>query len=226
MSQNWSDLRQRILSALVLIAIGVAAIAASHLAFAGLLMVATLIGVWELVSMGRSGAASGGLSQSDRIALAGYAVLFALGVFGLLEISDDFGRAGLIFIIALVAVTDTLGYFTGRSLGGPKFWPSISPKKTWSGILGGWIGAGLLAAASHDALIHRHGPDFLPFIVIAVALSFASQLGDIAQSAVKRRMGVKDSSNIIPGHGGVLDRFDGLLAVGALFWLLDTCFGG
>ncbi|WGW02802.1 phosphatidate cytidylyltransferase [Tropicibacter oceani] len=212
---NWSDLRTRLISALVMVVIGLAAILSGHGAFGLLLGVAGIIGAWELWRIARIKQQAGGLGPSDVRALALYAVLFVLGLWGLWTVSAQFGRGLLLYLVGLVAVTDTLGYFTGRAVGGPKFWPAISPKKTWSGVLGGWFGSAVLALVSHGALFDE-GPALMPFVLIAVALSFASQLGDIAQSAIKRRMGVKDSSNIIPGHGGVLDRFDGLLAVGAL----------
>jgi phosphatidate cytidylyltransferase len=112
-----------------------------------------------------------------------------------------------------------MGYFVGRTVGGRKFWPSVSPKKTWSGVLGGWIGAALIAGIA-VLFLHLDLRESLMIVGFAIVLSFASQLGDIAQSALKRRMGVKDSSNIIPGHGGVLDRFDALLAVGAVLFFL------
>lgn len=119
----------------------------------------------------------------------------------------------LILLLGTVIVTDLAGYFCGRAFGGPKFWPSISPKKTWSGILGGWIGAAVFAA-----VLLQFWPLGLLAIAIAVVMSFFSQMGDIAESRMKRRAGIKDSSNLIPGHGGVLDRFDGV--IGATFALV------
>jgi phosphatidate cytidylyltransferase len=117
-------------------------------------------------------------------------------------------------MVLVVVVTDIAGYFAGRIIGGPKFWPAVSPKKTWSGTVAGWLSAavvGLIFLAISTAGID--------LIWISSVLAFASQLGDIAESAIKRRAGVKDSSNLIPGHGGLMDRFDGLLGA-ALFMLL------
>ena len=114
----------------------------------------------------------------------------------------------------MVVISDVAGYFAGRMLGGPKFWPRVSPKKTWSGTVAGWVAAALIGLLFRS--FTNAGPD-LPWI--SVALSLASQMGDIAESALKRKMGVKDSSALIPGHGGLFDRFDGLLGA-ALFMLL------
>lgn len=122
------------------------------------------------------------------------------------------GLARTLLLVGLVICTDIAGYFAGRLIGGPKFWPRISPKKTWAGILAGWLAAGLLAAgfASVTGL-----PPLAAFLA-GVVLSFASQMGDIGESAIKRHFKVKDSSALIPGHGGVLDRFDAMMGA-ALF---------
>ena len=147
-----------------------------------------------------------------------------MGVAGLIHLSVEGGPRVLVYAILLVVITDSFGYIFGRLIGGPKFWPRISPKKTWAGIVAGWIGAGLLGYYGD-----RHLPgDFarLWFLVFSsMFLSFASQMGDFFESALKRRMGVKDSSNIIPGHGGVLDRFDALIALGAIYLILAFIFG-
>jgi phosphatidate cytidylyltransferase len=91
-------------------------------------------------------------------------------------------------------------------IGGPKLWPRVSPKKTWSGTVAGWVGATVVAILFAGATNAGFG-----LIGVSIAVSMASQIGDIAESAIKRRSGVKDSSNLIPGHGGLLDRFDGML---------------
>ena len=102
-------------------------------------------------------------------------------------------------------MSDVGGYIVGRTVGGRKFWPAISPKKTWSGIIAGWV----LAALFGYILIQNLGTILLIPLFIVVVIG--AQLGDIAESWVKRRTSVKDSSNLIPGHGGVLDRFDGFI---------------
>jgi phosphatidate cytidylyltransferase len=116
----------------------------------------------------------------------------------------------LLFIIGVVVITDVAGYFAGRLIGGPKFWPKVSPKKTWSGTIAGWIGAAIFGGifSSFDASEHS---SVIMGMLIAVSLSFAGQMGDIVESAMKRSAGIKDSSNLIPGHGGFLDRFDAII---------------
>jgi phosphatidate cytidylyltransferase len=131
----------------------------------------------------------------------------------------NWGFAALIFVLLVVWVTDIGGYFAGRFIGGPKLWQRISPKKTWAGAIGGFA-ASLVVAAGFAVF------DFgktLPMLLLGAVLSVVSQLGDLFESAVKRRFGVKDSSHIIPGHGGLMDRLDGFVAaivVAAIFGFL------
>lgn len=128
----------------------------------------------------------------------------------------DLGILGLLWMFAVVWATDIAAYFTGRTFGGPKLCPAISPKKTWSGFIGGVVAAtlgGVLVAW----IGHRYGaslPFSLPGITaLSIVASIASQVGDLGESALKRHCEVKDSSHLIPGHGGVMDRIDGFWAV-------------
>ncbi len=129
------------------------------------------------------------------------------------------GFAALMFVLLIVWVTDSGGYFAGRGIGGPKLWPRVSPKKTWAGAIGGFA-ASLAVAGGFAAFgLGKMGP----LLLLSAALSVVSQFGDLFESAVKRRFGVKDSSHIIPGHGGLMDRLDGFVAavvVAALFGFL------
>lgn len=124
----------------------------------------------------------------------------------------------IVFLFAIVWGTDTIAYFTGRALGGPKLAPSISPGKTWSGAIGGALGG--VIASLIVAWFAWQGVDLLRVAVVAILLSIASQVGDLFESAIKRRHGVKDSGNLIPGHGGVMDRVDGLVAAAVLLFVL------
>jgi phosphatidate cytidylyltransferase len=129
------------------------------------------------------------------------------------------GFVALIFVLLIVWVTDIGGYFAGRGIGGPKLWPRVSPKKTWAGAAGGF--AASLAVAFGFAAFDLGKTGAL--LLLGAVLSVVSQLGDLFESAVKRRFGVKDSSHIIPGHGGLLDRLDGFVAaiiVAAIFGFL------
>jgi phosphatidate cytidylyltransferase len=118
------------------------------------------------------------------------------------------GFVALILILLVVWVTDIGGYFAGRGIGGPKLWPRVSPKKTWAGAIGGFAASLAVAAGFAVIGLGKTGP----MLLLGAVLSIASQLGDLFESAVKRRFGVKDSSHIIPGHGGLLDRLDGFVA--------------
>ena len=127
----------------------------------------------------------------------------------LLRADREMGFAALVFAMLVVWATDIGGYFAGRGIGGPKLWPRVSPNKTWAGAVGGFLGSLVVAAGFAASGIGRT----VPLLVLGGVLSVAGQLGDLFESAVKRRFGVKDSSHIIPGHGGLMDRLDGLVAV-------------
>jgi phosphatidate cytidylyltransferase len=132
------------------------------------------------------------------------------------------GFSALMLILLVVWVTDIGGYFAGRGIGGPKLWPRVSPKKTWAGAIGGFA-ASLVIACGFAALdLGKIGP----LLLLAAVLSIASQVGDLFESAVKRRFGVKDSSQIIPGHGGLLDRLDGFVAAVVLAAIFGLLRGG
>lgn len=137
--------------------------------------------------------------------------------FIVLREAEPFGWAAILFILIVVWATDIAAYFGGRALGGPKLWARISPKKTWSGALTGLAAA--IVAGGLTAWLTKAG-DVRSGLALAVPLSIAAQAGDLFESAVKRRFGVKDSGAIIPGHGGVLDRVDGLFGAAALAWLI------
>ncbi|MBR9651852.1 phosphatidate cytidylyltransferase [Thalassovita aquimarina] len=246
-SSKWQDLAPRVGSALVLVAVGGWAAWMGGTVFLVLIAALTGVMIWELMRMlaPENGAARvwmGLLCAAVMAATAylpaqallpallapvlvgissvrnhrgiwlGYASLVMLGAFGALSLRAT-GITWVIWLVAVVAASDIAGYFAGRLLGGPKFWPRVSPKKTWSGTVAGWIAAGLVGF-----LFMANGSAGIGIVVISVIMAFAGQLGDVAESAVKRRVGVKDASNLIPGHGGFLDRFDAML--GALLLVL------
>lgn len=134
----------------------------------------------------------------------------------------EFGFVALMFVLLIVWVTDIGGYFAGRSIGGPKLWPRVSPKKTWAGAIGGLV-LGLVVAAAF-AWLGFGG--MLALLMLGAVLSIVSQLGDLFESAIKRRFDVKDSSHIIPGHGGLLDRLDGFVAAIVFAALIGFMRGG
>ncbi|MGO9357040.1 MAG: phosphatidate cytidylyltransferase [Xanthobacteraceae bacterium] len=200
-----------------------AAVGAAALALAGLAVAANRIGAAAaLIAIGVVGAAA---SSSSRRSWAGSGLLYAgmaLVAAVLVRHDPQTGFVALIFVLLVVWVTDIGGYFAGRSIGGPKLWPRVSPKKTWAGAVGG-LAASLLIAVAVAVL--GFGA-LTTLLLLAAALSVVSQLGDLFESAVKRKFGVKDSSHIIPGHGGLLDRLDGFVAAIVIAALIGFMRGG
>lgn len=136
------------------------------------------------------------------------------------------GEAGLpvtLFLVGLVWATDIAAYFVGRSLGGPKLWPRISPKKTWSGAIGGATAAMIVGAAA-ASLVQVFS--LSAWLAASLILSIFSQCGDLLESSLKRRFGVKDSGSLIPGHGGIMDRVDGLVAAAVLGYAVAGLVSG
>lgn len=134
-----------------------------------------------------------------------------------------FGRETLFWLLALVWASDSGGYVFGRLIGGRKLAPVWSPNKTWAGFVGAAASAALVGAVT--ALIMR-SPSFWPLVGVSAFLGSATQLGDLFESWVKRHFGVKDTSGLIPGHGGLLDRVDGLLAASTLTAFLSVVGNG
>ncbi len=158
-------------------------------------------------------------------ASVGGRVLWSLGgivYFGLaaatllfLRNAPGMGLLGVLLVVLPVIATDIGAYFAGRAIGGPKIAPSISPSKTWAGLGGGMIAAGaVLALAARLPGENTATDNYLPVIFAGGAvIAVIAQAGDFFESWMKRRAGVKDSGNLIPGHGGLFDRVDGLIAV-------------
>jgi phosphatidate cytidylyltransferase len=151
------------------------------------------------------------------VAYAGLPALAAVAI----RASDE-GWLALGFVFVVVWATDIGAFFAGRTLGGPKLMPKVSPKKTWSGAIGGL----LAAVAAGTGLVALFGAVGVGVVFSAALLSIAGQAGDLFESSLKRRFGVKDSGNIIPGHGGILDRVDGMVVALVVAWLLGAPHGG
>ncbi len=245
---RWSDLTTRIASAAVLVCIGAIEVWLGGLWFEAFIAVACGLMTWELVRMivpqkqtvaiqlailtglavvisyhlpplfklpvllAPAIVGAGQIGKERRVYVL-FAFWIAASGLGFISIRETMGFGWMVWLISVVVATDVAGYFVGKAVGGPKFWPKVSPKKTWSGTAGGW-----LAAAIVGAIFASQAGFGLLFVVISVLASMASQAGDIVESATKRRFGVKDSSSLIPGHGGFLDRFDGMM--GASFFVL------
>ena len=259
---KWADLRTRLLSAIVMVAVGATEIWLGGTAFAALVIALTALMIWELAGMTAPWrqaspqmiAAAAGVAlalalvlrselaalflvvpsliflltrRRDRRLAAAYGFAIMLAGYGLVDLRQGAGTSAIIWLVAVVVASDVLGYFVGRMVGGPKFWERISPKKTWSGTIAGWVGAALVG------LVYlRLGHGTWVVVPLSALVAFAGQMGDITESWVKRRAGVKDASNLIPGHGGVLDRFDALIGavvavlVLGLIFPLSTVLGG
>lgn len=247
---KWGDLRARVLSALVMLAIGFFCLWQGGEIFHVLVSIVCGAMIWELtrmmpaksqtwpIQMGALVIAAfisllfippsfvmpivlapalvgaSGINK-DRIRYIAYAAGLLLACFGLIALREFRGLEWVLWLILVVVATDVAGYFVGKQIGGPKFWPSLSPKKTWSGTSAGWIAAFLVGLLIGNLWLG----------MASMLVSLASQLGDISESAIKRRAGVKDSSNLIPGHGGLLDRFDGLMAAALVMLVLMTVIG-
>jgi phosphatidate cytidylyltransferase len=140
----------------------------------------------------------------------------------LVRLDQAQGFVALMLILLVVWGTDIGGYFAGRGIGGPKLWPRVSPRKTWAGAIGGFAASVAVTAGFAAFGLGKTGP----LLLLGAVLSIASQLGDLFESAVKRRFGVKDSSQLIPGHGGLLDRLDGLVAAVVLAAIFGFLRGG
>jgi phosphatidate cytidylyltransferase len=154
--------------------------------------------------------------RRDRRLAALWAAAAMIAGFGLIALRNELGTAAIVWIVLVVVVSDIMGYFAGRILGGPKFWPAISPKKTWSGTVAGWLGAALVGCG-----FWLNGNASWGIMLLSPLVAFAGQMGDIVESWIKRRTGVKDSSQLIPGHGGFMDRFDAMVGAVVLVMVLS-----
>lgn len=141
----------------------------------------------------------------------------------LLRADPQYGVRAILWILAIVWAADTLAYFAGRTIGGPKLAPVISPKKTWAGLGGAIVGS---AAASALVAAIAGLPAIAVLTFLAGGLALFEQAGDLFKSALKRHHGVKDSGDLIPGHGGVIDRVDGLVAVAVAAAMIGFIRGG
>lgn len=244
---RWSDLKLRLVSALALGLVTLAALFAGTIAFAVIVLIVSVVMSWEWGRIVRSGdwdlpllvhalavalaavlAMLGLAAMAVAVLLVGTILLFALTFGGnslmsalgvlytglpavaLIWIREDapYGLGAILFLLIVVATTDTFAFLTGRLVGGPKLIPQLSPNKTWSGLIGGVLAAGLAGVL----LAHFLNYPWLPVGVGAMLLGLIAQAGDFAESALKRSYNVKDASQLIPGHGGFMDRMDGLVS--------------
>ncbi len=252
---RWGDLGPRLGSAIVMVLAGFGAVWAGGVVFGAFVALICGAMVWELSRMLDPQAGAAGMQMGIMTgamilfsawlppfyvlpfllapAVAGaariakgkglyvlYAGVIALAGYALISVRINLGFDWVLWLICVVVASDVAGYFAGKSMGGAKLWPRVSPNKTWSGTVAGWVGAGIV------------GMIFAPLLgvgavlaVVSVAMSMVAQAGDIGESALKRHAGVKDSSALIPGHGGVMDRFDGMLGAALFVPIASLVFG-
>jgi phosphatidate cytidylyltransferase len=215
-SSPWRDLRVRFLSAAVLAPAALACIWAGGAIWAVTVTLTAAGLIAEFLAMSRSRR-----SAPDRVAAILYIALASLSL--LLLRRGPHGLADMLFLVLVVWAADIGAYLVGRWAGGPRLAPTLSPGKTWSGAAGGLVCA---IAAGTALCIAVSAPRLAAAAAVALLLSLAEQAGDLFESAVKRRYGVKDSGSIIPGHGGLLDRLDGLLAASPVALAVTLASGG
>lgn len=178
------------------------------------LLIVLLLALAALAGRGRRVWAASGMA---------YAGMFVLSIIAL-RFSHPDGARALMWLFSAVWATDVFAYLGGRLVGGPKLWPRISPSKTWSGTLSGVVAGALIG--SFAALRDRFAWELvIPMLALTLAVAIVSQAGDAFESAIKRHFGVKDTSRLIPGHGGVMDRLDGFIAAAIVAYLFGLTRG-
>lgn len=196
-----SGLGLRLVSACIMIPPVLGAIYFGSPYFEALVVLGVIVMAWEWLN----------LCDRKPLWLVGGALYIGAASFSLIHMRayPEFGFESVVWVFVLVWAADSGAYAAGRAIGGPKLAPNISPNKTWAGLIGGVSAAGVIGFLGSLALNHEN---VIPLILISAILGVLSQMGDLLESWVKRKFNKKDAGKIIPGHGGVLDRVDGLLA--------------
>jgi phosphatidate cytidylyltransferase len=203
----------------VLLAGAVSVVLAVTLVASGYRLAAVIVLAMGMLATAALARAEGRIWVAAGIPYAG-----SLGVAPIVLRSDgEAGFLAMIFLFAIVWATDIVAYFVGRAIGGPKLMPQVSPKKTWSGALGGTVAAVLAALAMAKAAALT---GWFAIAMLAIILSVVAQGGDLFESFLKRRFGAKDSSHLIPGHGGLMDRLDGFVTASVVAALIGFARGG
>ncbi|MDB2414537.1 phosphatidate cytidylyltransferase [Rickettsiales bacterium] len=215
------SLQERILSAGILAPLVLALIWTGGVIFNILVVITAIIMAFEWCSIIYS--QEGDAEYSNKWVILGtiYISIFASSLIYLRDIDGGFGN--ILYLVLIVWATDIAAYFSGRYIGGPKIAVKISPNKTWAGLIGGMIAAGLVSSVASFLI---DDANLILYFIIGTFLAVFAQVGDFFESWLKRKFAVKDSGSIIPGHGGVMDRVDGLVTVSALLAILALIRGG
>ena len=221
-----SDLPTRIASAVVMLTVAAGAFRIGGVVLKAFIWLVALVGFCECVLLVPKATANPVWRAVGIVAAAAY---FGLAAWVMASLDTSY----LLAALGVVIFTDTGAYFTGRAIGGPKIAPRISPSKTWAGLFGGMVFAALWLAVVAGVFFYTAGyrawselidvawDDVTGAALVGALLAVVAQAGDFFQSWLKRKAGVKDSSNLIPGHGGVFDRIDGMLAVALVVGILE-----
>lgn len=202
------ELRLRICSSLIMAAVAAAVTWVGGIPFLLFWLGAAILIFWEWMRLAS-------FRFSWIVLGAIYAALFFAAMF--LLRNSPYGLIAILWLFGLIWASDVAAYFAGKAIGGPKLWPAVSPNKTWSGSIAGTL-AGIIAGL---AVLWTAGLMLHPMhILITLAVVIAAQCGDLLESAVKRHFRVKDSSQLIPGHGGVMDRCDSLVLASVVALLI------
>ena len=173
--------------------------------------------------------AVGWLARGDRAMWAAAGVIYACAMVlavCVLRASLFYGMVATLWLFAVVWTTDIMAYFGGRLIGGPKLWPRVSPGKTWSGFIVGVVSGAVVSSVIALRLTTPGEASVLPLVALGLLTAAISQGGDLFESSVKRRFGAKDSSHIIPGHGGVMDRLDAFVFASVFAAIVGTLHKG
>jgi len=207
-----SNLEQRVLSSLILVPIILYSVFISETLFLLLILAITVLAAFEWNNLTKSDE-----KNKNKWLWIGFFYLL-IPFYSIIELRSE--KNIILWLFFVVWSTDIFAYFIGKNIGGPKLISSISPNKTWSGLIGGILSASIIGALS--TLMFEGSIIF--FIVTSAILSIIAQTGDFFESKIKRIFNVKDSGNIIPGHGGILDRIDGLMFTSPTVFIIHYLF--
>lgn len=209
-----SNLKTRIVSGAIMLLIAIFAICVSKTMFILLAVAISVLMAFEWTDLTKTAPTS----DKTKWRLIGFFFIL-LPVFSVLKLYDIDSNI-VLWMFAVIFATDIFAYFAGKNFGGPKLMPKVSPNKTWAGLAGGVVASMVIGFLS--SFMFPSG-GWLFFVIVSALLSVVEQLSDLTESKVKRTFGVKDSGSLIPGHGGILDRLDGMILVAPLT-LMIVCF--